>query len=190
MARPRRFDEERAVDAAMRAFWARGYEATSTGDLCEATGLGRSSLYNAFAGKRELFARSLDEYSGVRDRTLRSVLDGAAPIRDKVRTLLWDAVSPPADDPPGCLCANSMVELAPGDPEAREQLQRHYRGRVEALTAAIEDARANGEVAAATEPRPLAQLFLATITALQVRARAGADRAELEAIAETALRLL
>ncbi|NUS02366.1 MAG: helix-turn-helix transcriptional regulator, partial [Nonomuraea sp.] len=59
MARPRTFEEDRAVEAAMRAFWDAGYEATSTQDLCAATGLGRSSIYNTFAGKRDLFERAL-----------------------------------------------------------------------------------------------------------------------------------
>src|SRR5690606_8821359 len=62
MARPRTFEEEQALEAAMRAFWRRGYEATSTQDLCAATGLGRSSVYNAFDSKRELFTRALRRY--------------------------------------------------------------------------------------------------------------------------------
>ncbi|CAM5616019.1 TetR/AcrR family transcriptional regulator OS=Streptomyces alboniger OX=132473 GN=CP975_28210 PE=4 SV=1 [Streptomyces alboniger] len=62
MARPRTFDEERALDAAMHAFWVKGYEATSTQDLCEATGLGRSSIYNTFSSKHALFRRALARY--------------------------------------------------------------------------------------------------------------------------------
>jgi AcrR family transcriptional regulator len=63
MPRPRTFDEDRAIDAAMRLFWTSGYEATSTQDLCEATGLGRSSIYNTFTSKRDLFDRALRRYT-------------------------------------------------------------------------------------------------------------------------------
>ncbi|HEY4569169.1 MAG TPA: TetR/AcrR family transcriptional regulator, partial [Kribbella sp.] len=43
----------------MRLFWTSGYEATSTQDLCAATGLGRSSVYNTFTSKKALFQRTL-----------------------------------------------------------------------------------------------------------------------------------
>ncbi|MFI7423092.1 TetR/AcrR family transcriptional regulator [Nonomuraea sp. NPDC049684] len=46
----------------MRTFWANGYESTSTRDLCEALGLDRSGVYNAFTNKRELFKRALTRY--------------------------------------------------------------------------------------------------------------------------------
>ena len=60
MARLREFDEDRALDAAVDCFWSRGYEATSVRDLAREMGIGGASLYNAFGGKRALFARVLD----------------------------------------------------------------------------------------------------------------------------------
>ena len=48
VGRPREFDEEAALEAAMDAFWAKGYEATSMADLCNCTGLHKGSLYQAF----------------------------------------------------------------------------------------------------------------------------------------------
>jgi TetR/AcrR family transcriptional repressor of nem operon len=46
----------------MEVFWTKGYEATSLDDLCEATGLSRSSLYAAFGDKRDMLFKSLDLY--------------------------------------------------------------------------------------------------------------------------------
>jgi TetR/AcrR family transcriptional repressor of nem operon len=71
MARPREFDEERALEAARDAFWEHGYEGTSTRDLVKYTGLTQPSLYNAFGDKRALFRRALEHYL---DHTLRSRL--------------------------------------------------------------------------------------------------------------------
>ena len=44
VGRPREVDEEAAREAAMEAFWRKGYEATSMADLCTCTGLHKGSL--------------------------------------------------------------------------------------------------------------------------------------------------
>jgi TetR/AcrR family transcriptional regulator, transcriptional repressor for nem operon len=187
MARPRLFDEDRAVDAAMRAFWSRGYEATSTEDLCTATGLGRGSVYNAFGGKHALFERALARYMDGKDAVLEEVLAGQRPIREKVRVLLWWAIDPPADEPPGCLVVNSMVELAPHDPPVAALLDRDYQRRWHMLRDALAASRRSGEITASKRPDDLAHVVIATITALRVLARAGADRAALETVAGAVL---
>ncbi|WP_163572862.1 TetR/AcrR family transcriptional regulator [Fodinicola feengrottensis] len=69
MARPRSFDVEEVLDAATLVFWDKGYAATTPQDLCDATGLGRGSLYNAFVGKRELFDRVLERYNARKGRS-------------------------------------------------------------------------------------------------------------------------
>ncbi|MGI5288643.1 TetR/AcrR family transcriptional regulator [Nonomuraea polychroma] len=187
MARPRKFEEEQAVEAAMRAFWKAGYEATSTQDLCAATGLGRSSIYNTFAGKHDLFEKALRHYMDERNAALAELMDGDLPIKEKVRTVLWWAVEPDPGDPAGCLVVNSMIELAPRDPEVAELLRRDNDKRFEMMRAAFETARARGQLDAAKDPLALARFVFATVSGLRVMARGGAGRPALESVARTAL---
>src|ERR1700733_15772686 len=61
--RPRSFDREQALDAAMRVFWKQGYEGASLADLTAAMGINRPSLYAAFGDKEALFRKVLDRYN-------------------------------------------------------------------------------------------------------------------------------
>jgi TetR/AcrR family transcriptional regulator, transcriptional repressor for nem operon len=188
MARPRKFDEGSAVEAAMRAFWTAGYEATSTQELCEATGLARSSIYNTFASKRELFVLALTHYMDVRTGRLIELLqDGEGPVRERLRTVLDWAVAPDVDDPSGCLVVNATVELGPHDPGIAELLGRDRRRRFGALKAAIEDAMRAGEIDAGKDADALAHFMISTISGIQVAARGGAGESTLRAIADTAM---
>ncbi|GAA4954489.1 AcrR family transcriptional regulator [Nonomuraea thailandensis] len=187
MARPRKFEEDQAIEAAMRAFWSAGYEATSTQDLCAATGLGRSSIYNTFASKHDLFRRSLRHYMDERNAGLAELMDSELPIKEKIRTVLWWAVEPHPGDPAGCLVVNSLVELAPRDAEIAEMLRRDNDKRVGIVRSAIEAARTRGELDPGSDPPALAHFLAATVSGLRVAARGGAGRATLESIANTAL---
>ena len=73
MARPRSFDTATAVRAARQVFWTRVSEATSLPDLEAATGLRRSSLYQAFGSKRGLFDAAVASYL---DEVVRPLLAG------------------------------------------------------------------------------------------------------------------
>ena len=73
MARPRKFDEAKVLDAATDCFWQDGYEATSIRDLAARMGITGASLYNAFGGKRSLFRAVLQRYAerSTRERIAR-----------------------------------------------------------------------------------------------------------------------
>lgn len=62
MARSREFDDAEAVSAARDVFWERGYASTSLVQLQAATGLSKSSLYETYGSKRELFQRAVEDY--------------------------------------------------------------------------------------------------------------------------------
>ncbi|MFF7728198.1 TetR/AcrR family transcriptional regulator [Streptomyces sp. NPDC008001] len=190
MARPRKFDEERAVDAALEAFWTAGYEATSTQDLCEATGLGRSSIYNAFKSKHDLFRRALLLYMERKSGSSVALLEEERPAREKIRALLDVIVEEEglyAEDGRGCLVVNSCIELAARDAEVARVLERDYRRRFEALKAAIESGQRDGDIDRAKDAGALAHFVIAAIGGMRVSARAGAGREALESIARTTL---
>ncbi|MEW2577455.1 TetR/AcrR family transcriptional regulator [Streptomyces syringium] len=190
MARPRKFDEERAVDAALEAFWTAGYEATSTQDLCDATGLGRSSIYNTFKSKRDLFQRALLLYMERRTGELIELLESDLPVREKLRTALVrivDEESEYVDDGRGCLVVNTAIELAARDREVAHDLERDYGRRLDALAAAIEAGQRDGDIDRAKDARTLAHFLIASVGGMRVSARAGAGRDALEGVVRTTL---
>ncbi|GAU65186.1 probable transcriptional regulator [Streptomyces sp. NBRC 110611] len=190
MARPRKFDEGQAVDAAMEAFWVAGYEATSTQDLCDATGLGRSSIYNTFKSKHDLFERALAHYMERKNSELDELLEGELPARQKIRAvfgrILDDEFSRHADGR-GCLVVNTCVEVSAHDPSVAASLERDYGVRLEAIRAVIESGQRDGDIAPGKDSRTLAHLVIATVGGLRVSARAGVGRAALENVADAAL---
>ncbi|MFJ4673197.1 TetR/AcrR family transcriptional regulator [Kitasatospora purpeofusca] len=193
MARPRTFDEGRALDAAMHAFWANGYEATSTQDLCEATGLGRSSIYNTFSSKHDLFKRSLARYIELMTVPQIELLeDPELPPLERIRVLLARIVETEFEHRPegrsiGCLTVNTVVELAGRDPEADAMLVRDQEVRLAALRAAIAAGQLAGAIAGRRAPEELARFVNAVIGGMRVAAKGGADRVAVEAVAATAL---
>ena len=187
MARPRKFDEERAVDAALEAFWTAGYEATSTQDLCEATGLGRSSIYNTFHSKQDLFRRSLARYMERMTSEQVELMEGEAPVREKVGKLLDDVLRTAGR---GCLSVNTAIELAGRDPEIADMLHKDNERRVAAVRAAIEAGQRAGEVDRDKDAATLARFFVSTVGGLRVSVRNGTGPRQLRAVADTALALL
>lgn len=63
MGRPRTFDEDIALQAAINIFWEKGYDGTSMKDLTTKMGISGPSLYAAFGDKQALFLKAIDKYA-------------------------------------------------------------------------------------------------------------------------------
>ena len=74
VGRPREFDVEEALGAALKVFWRKGYDGASLTDLTEAMGVTRPSLYCAFGNKEALFRAALHRYDE-RNVHLRACLE-------------------------------------------------------------------------------------------------------------------
>jgi TetR/AcrR family transcriptional repressor of nem operon len=122
VGRPREFDEEAALEAAMDAFWAKGYEATSMADLCCCTGLHKGSLYQAFGDKHTLFMNALKHYADSEFHETTAVAQGLTSPLKVIRAVV-NKICDDATGEKGCMMINSMVELAPHDPAVKAALQ-------------------------------------------------------------------
>lgn len=189
MARPREFQEDEVLEAAMLLFWRRGYEATSVADLTAELGLGRGSLYGAFGDKHGLFLRALDRYGVGQAGALLAVLAQDGPVLPTIRAVLLGAATDSAacGQPAGCFLVNTAAELAPRDTEATQRVKRTFDRVEEALAAAMERARDQGELAPGVDPRQQASVLLTLLQGLQILVKAGTDPQRLRTAIDAAL---
>jgi len=137
MARPREFDKDLALKAAMRLFWRKGYHTTSLEDLCEAMNISRSSFYATYTDKRTLFNSCVDLYFCIFNSHLPVVAELENPI-DALREQYLKVMS---DDMPnvfnGCLFVNTVLEMADVDEELRNSVQLKWKHLVEDHSKAV-----------------------------------------------------
>ncbi|MEU9043068.1 MULTISPECIES: TetR family transcriptional regulator [unclassified Kitasatospora] len=180
MARPRKFDTEAAIDAAMNTFWTKGYTATSTDDLAESTGMLRGSLYNAFGGKRQLFELALRRYREQGAAGANAMADDQPPL-ERIRRLLRAGVDRTTADHRGCLAVNTVTELAGPEPELAHLARQAFIPLESALATAVEAGRVRGEIRADRTPQQLARQVMAAFHGLLLQAKAGFEPESLHA---------
>lgn len=188
MARPREFDETAAVEKAMHAFWAHGYEATSTQELCEATGLGRSSVYNTFSSKKALFRRSLEHYTGTRLDQRQAILDGPGTAAERIAAVLDSAIEDDADERRrGCLVVNTLAELGLPDDEVGTALRADTDRNLTMFAECVREGVLDGSLRDGLDPAEVAEFLLSSTSGLRVMARRGTSRRSMHAVADLAL---
>ena len=192
MGRPREFDIEAALDHAMQVFWSKGYEAASLDELCEATGLARSSLYAAFTDKRELYLQVLRRYEARAVARVGKALGGNAPLRESLAAFLREVIDSIAHGTGrrGCLIGNSAAGLDPHDKEVAEVVRHSLDQHESAFHEALERAQARGEIRADEDLRALARFITASFHGLRLYGRVPRDKASLEDVAAVMLRCL
>ncbi|MBV6750629.1 TetR/AcrR family transcriptional regulator [Pseudomonas chlororaphis] len=192
MARPREFDEASAMEAAIRCFWARGYEATSVRDLALAMGITGASLYNAFGDKRALFGLALDHYikRGFCERSVR--LEQQLPPREAIQTFFNEIIELSLSDPEhkGCFIVNAALEVAPHDPEFKAVLATVQEGMESFFRRCISAGQAQGSINASQPAEDLARMCLAVLMGLRVLARSRPERDLLEGLVRPVFGLL
>ena len=185
--RPRTFDEEAVLDALTALFWQQGYEATSVADIAEAAGLNKSSLYNTFGSKQELFDRILDRYIANRVEMLGEIVEAAGDgiaalhaflemVRAETETELGRY---------GCLAVNSSAELGGDAPEMAE-LATKYRTRMfDTIEGVIQRAADAGELDASQVDNHTTML-VTFMLGVSVTVRSGADAAAIGRVIDAA----
>ena len=190
--RPREFDIETALDAALLVFRERGYHAASLAELGAAMNLTVGSIYKAFSDKREIFIAALDRYTGVRKCELNRRLERARSGSEKVRTML-DFYADSSHGPEGrlgCLVVGSITDLSLFDADITSRLVVSLRRVKKQFRDFIELGKSDGSVPAIIDPDASASLLLSLVQGFRVVGKTGRTRAEMRSVVDEAMRLL
>jgi len=184
LGRPRQFDPDTALEAALEYFWKNGMR-TTTRELEQSLGLSQSSIYNTFGSKLKLLEAALDRYEQrANEKLLRPLIeveDGIEAIDTFFLTLKRWATR---GDRRGCMLINLMAEDG-GTTREIVVRARRYRENVRAAmkNALLRSARNGDTFAGDIDGR--ADLLMCLVLGFNISARGGASSAELNRLLES-----
>jgi TetR/AcrR family transcriptional regulator, transcriptional repressor for nem operon len=179
MARTKDFDESEVLEKAIKLFWQKGYNGTSMQDLVDGLGISRSSIYDTFGDKHQLYLRALCAYRqdaiAARDRILNASVPAKAAIRQLMNITIDQMIRDKQHK--GCFLVNSAIENAHHDKETSAIICENDQQVENAFCEVIKRGQTNGEIASKQDPRALARFLFNNIVGIQVTAKSATDKA-------------
>src|SRR5262249_29568006 len=189
--RPRSFEMEQVLDAAITVFRRSGLHGASLSDLGQAMRLAPGSIYKAFADKRAIHRAALDRYMKVRQEQLRAAIgrqtDGLAKVRAFLNHYVTSATG--AEGLAGCMVVNTAVE-APGDTEAAARVAASLSGLESLLAGLIAEGKRDGSIRVDLDVVATARMIVSLVQGFRVIGKLGKKRTELAPVADQIVRLL
>ncbi len=192
MARPKEFDVEQALASAMNVFWSNGYKATSLGDLTGAMKISKSSMYETFGSKHDLFLSTIEYYI----RTVTTQISGAAhidaPAVKVIRALFHRAVQRMAEPNSrrGCYLNNCAVEVSVRDSEAGERVEKGLDMMEEAFFSLVQRGQREGDISTRHDPRSMARFLVSSLNGILVMGKAHASTDKLNDVVDITVNAL
>lgn len=190
MARPREFDEEQALERAAVIFWRQGYAGTSIGDLVEATGLQRQSLYNAFGDKQGLFSAALAHYRARGNALAAPLLSSEAGLPELREFILASLREQRRLDCGACMLIKTAFDPAMQDQQIKALVHESARMWRVSFARVLGQARQRGELPPRGDDTTLANYLFTVHNGLSALERTGASMAEIEAALDHAIATL
>jgi len=186
--RPRSFDRDAALDAAMEVFWTKGFEAASLSDLTKAMGINPPSLYATFGDKERLFLEAIERYEANLGEACPYASEPTA--RGAIERLLTDLANEFTDSghPRGCMIVMAAATASGTSAHFQKALAKQRDEGKAQLRQRIQQGIKEGELPADADATALANFYSAIIAGMSMHAREGATRKTLLTMVETAMR--
>lgn len=188
--RPKTFDRETALDAAMLLFWNRGFEQTCVDDLASAMGIQTSSLYATFGDKETLFLETIEHYRTGRGSVFDAAVKAGKTAQEGFENLfaVTAAELTRKDQPSGCMLCLALPTCSPRFEHLQQKLDRMRALSDTVLLKKLQEAVRNKEIPQSTDLRMLVSFFRTALLGMSLQARAGANKETLLEIGRLALR--
>lgn len=181
VGRPKSFDEDEVLALAMNYFWEHGYENSSLDELLITMGIKKSSFYNTFASKEELFSRALELYRTRYFQYFESLKKEIGP-KAALLTLVDSTIRELNETGKikGCLLMNSGKECYMRHDELSRQIGLDFNFMLELFEKYISEAQALEEVSRKKDAKIIAGRYMSGWSGLVMTIQAGASKELIE----------
>ncbi len=192
MPKVKLFDEKLILEKAMELFWKKGFHATSIQDLVTYLGISRSSIYDTYGGKNELFYKSFQLYRTTNITGFSNFLNQQKNVKKGLRKLFEMAIEQSiADmDRKGCFVVNTTTELIPGDFELQKILKENENTFVNIFYEFLLKGEQSGEISKGKNLKSIANLYYTLYNGIKVVSKVQPNSKELLSSVDTVLTLL
>lgn len=188
MARPKEFDRNAALEAALDLFWEKGYGNTSTDMLLGRMQISRQSLYDTFGDKKQLYLETLRAYTQKSiSKAIRHLNKPVSPLAGIEAMLLSYSTKPSKERLLGCMGVNAICEFGNSDDDVIEAMEEDGDRLIAAIEARLREAKAMREVAEHLDVSAAAMFVNLAMNGIQVAAKAGVSKSALSAMVSFAL---
>jgi AcrR family transcriptional regulator len=184
---PKAFDVDKALEAAMRVFWQKGFADAALSDLTKAMRINRPSLYATFGNKHALFRKAIVHYVDQGNSSFEDTKK-AATARDFVAAVLRrkvDLYTNPSF-PQGCFFIQSAMAGAASQPARRAALDARETNE-KAILDQLKTYKKPGELPPGFTAAELTAFVVSVGNGIAIRAADGASREALYRIVDISL---
>lgn len=178
MARTKVFDEDEVLNKAMDLFWEKGYNGTSAQDLVDQLGISRSSLYDTYGDKYQLFKEALLQYRKRLAGGMIEMIDQSTDAEKTMKDIFQYVVSSSLQKKlsKGCFMVNSAIELAPHNSEVANIINANNEDIENAFFRLIKKGQEAGQFSKDQTARALARFVFNSISGLRVASKSTTDK--------------
>jgi TetR/AcrR family transcriptional repressor of nem operon len=192
MARPKEFDKDEVLGKAISVFSDKGFNGTSMQELVDGLGISRSSMYETFSNKQNLYAEALKCYQKSANKEVHDIIKNSSGAKEALRKLLETAVNKLLDNEQhnGCFLVNAEIELAAHDVGVKEMICQSGLNMESAFMEIIVRGQKDGELSARHDAKKLSRFISNTVKGLQVSTKSVRDQTFFDDVIHTTLSLI
>lgn len=192
MPKVKLFDQREVLQRAMMLFWERGYYNTSIQDLVDHLGISRSSLYDTFGGKKQLFYNAFELYHTTNRESLIDFLNTQRDIRVGLRKAFVKLVTDDFEDPTckGCFIVNTSTELLPLDDKLKKEIVAHKEAMESVFHDFLLKGVQAGQISEDKDLLTLSRVLYMTMTGIRVMGKTRPQPEDTMAAVDTVMMLL
>ncbi|WP_317898160.1 TetR/AcrR family transcriptional regulator [Aurantibacillus circumpalustris] len=189
MPKVKQFNKEKVLEVASTIFHQKGYNGTSIDEILKATGLSRSSLYDSFKDKHNLYLQSLEFYKNAEKDGYETVnqkkLNGMQKIEFLFKEVVNHLVAHPNDN--GCLMVNAAAEMSKHCEKTAKLICNNKEDMHELFTTWLNEAQTSKVINLSNAPKSYAPFLFNSLCGLKVLSQSGATKTELNNVVKVTL---